>query len=238
MKVLLILAIIILLHCKSVAVNARVLANYRRNPLIISRRARPTVLPEFLLSHTIHTGIDINHGMDTVVDGFLNIRHPSKPKKLWDMNGYLRTTRNHVWYHYGHLLRPVNKYNLTESAIAELALHPFFRQLRGTISKRPLMILPRRFIPVRCKPPVCNPYLHTWANGIEVEPGNDFAVEGMLDFPVSAGEPDVELRFPLQGMFVWQKVPIRFIYGQHMTPVNPFRRKCDTTNCKSSPPFK
>uniref|UniRef100_A0A5S6QHM0 Uncharacterized protein n=1 Tax=Trichuris muris TaxID=70415 RepID=A0A5S6QHM0_TRIMR len=192
--------------------------------LPLPKDQRPLTLREFLMSHIFQTGIDVNHGNDRVVDGFLNIRNPQNPRKLWDMKGFIRTTANHLWYHWGHLIRPVNRYNLTEPAVAQLTLNPFLRRLRGMAQKRPLVILPKDFIPVRCKAPICNPYIQTVAFALEHEPGNDFALNGLIDFPIEGHDPEVQLRFPLGGTIISERIPVRLVYGHHLAGVNPFRR--------------
>ncbi|CDW58519.1 B9-C2 domain containing protein [Trichuris trichiura] len=192
--------------------------------LPLPKSQRPIDLRDFLMSHMFHTGIDINRGHDKIIDGFLNIRNPVDPKKLWDLKGFIQATANHLYYHWGHLVRPVNRYNLTEAAVAQLSLNPFLRRLRGMTQKRPLLVLPKDYIPIRCKPPVCNPYIHTVALALEFARGNDFALNGLIDFPVKTYDPDVELRFPLGGTMLGKHIPIRVVYGHHLSAINPFGR--------------
>ncbi|KHJ47189.1 B9 protein [Trichuris suis] len=148
--------------------------------LPLPKSQRPVDLRDFLMSHMFHTGIDINRGHDKIVDGFLNIRNPVDPRKLWDM--------------------------------------------KGMTQKRPLLVLPKDYIPVRCKPPVCNPYIHTVALALELARGDDFALNGLIDFPVKTYDPDVELRFPLGGSILSKHIPVRVVYGHHLSAINPFGR--------------
>ncbi|KFD64154.1 hypothetical protein M514_12464 [Trichuris suis] len=94
----------------------------------------------------------------------------------------------------------------------------------GMTQKRPLLVLPKDYIPVRCKPPVCNPYIHTVALALELARGDDFALNGLIDFPVKTYDPDVELRFPLGGSILSKHIPVRVVYGHHLSAINPFGR--------------
>lgn len=63
----------------------------------------------------------------------------------------------------------------------------------------PVAVLPGNFVPLRCKPPFCNPFLHNLAFGVDVEPGDDALVDLGMDFPVPLGPAGVGVRMPLSG---------------------------------------
>lgn len=81
--------------------------------------------------------------------------------------------------------------------------------------------LPSGWRPVHCKPPICNPFVHTTDVGVQIEPGDDGWFDGSIDFPILHGQYAGK-RFPLSGAMYAGTQPIYFVYGHHLNPVNPF----------------
>ncbi|VDN23973.1 unnamed protein product, partial [Cylicostephanus goldi] len=96
----------------------------------------------------------------------------------------------------------------------------------------PVSVLPGNFVPLRCKPPFCNPFVHNTAFGVDVEPGDDYLFDGGLDFPIPLGPSGVGVRFPLSGAVNVGTDPLLITYGHGMGPVEPpgFRSKKSKEN--------
>lgn len=82
----------------------------------------------------------------------------------------------------------------------------------------PVASLPTGWTPVKCKPPFCNPYVHSFDTALQVEPGNDAWVDGGLDLPIKSKEGD---HFPLDGSLYAGTMPLQVLYGHVITPVDP-----------------
>ncbi|KAK5966976.1 hypothetical protein GCK32_022499 [Trichostrongylus colubriformis] len=96
-----------------------------------------------------------------------------------------------------------------------------------SVASIPVSVLPGNFVPLRCKPPFCNPFVHNTAFGVDVEPGDDYLFDGGLDFPIPLGPSGVGVRFPLSGAVNVGTDPLLITYGHGMGPVEPpgFRSK-------------
>lgn len=88
----------------------------------------------------------------------------------------------------------------------------------------PVAQLPSGWRPVHCKPPLCNPFVHTADMGVQLEPGDDGWVDGSIDFPILRGE-NAGKRFPFSGAVYAGTQPIYFVYGHHINPINPFQAR-------------
>lgn len=87
----------------------------------------------------------------------------------------------------------------------------------------PVIQLPTGHIPAICKPPMCNPFTHSFQNSFQVEPADsgDLGYEGSLDFPIPSKDGTVR-RFPLSGDLDIGEQPRSFAYGHAMNGINPF----------------
>ncbi|VDK51351.1 unnamed protein product [Gongylonema pulchrum] len=85
----------------------------------------------------------------------------------------------------------------------------------------PVAVLPGNFVPLRCKPPFCNPFLHNLAWGVDVEPGDDYLFDGGLDFPIPVAPGGVGVRFPLSGAVNVGSDPFLLTYGHGLGPAEP-----------------
>lgn len=104
----------------------------------------------------------------------------------------------------------------------------------------PVISLPGGFVPANCRPPMCNPFIHQTAAGVQALPGNkNRQYDGLLDFPVPTGRDGANVRFPLQGNFMAGKSPYMYTHGHVINPVNPFKNYkpggSDTDTTDSSP---
>lgn len=61
--------------------------------------------------------------------------------------------------------------------------------------------LPGDFEPLRCAPPLCNPFIHTFGLGVDVNPNLNPYVRGGFDFPIPLDSIGSNVRFPLSGGF-------------------------------------
>lgn len=97
-----------------------------------------------------------------------------------------------------------------------------FCSVSAQVESIPVAVLPGNFVPIRCKPPFCNPYLHNLAFGVDVEPGDDFLADGGIDFPIPLEAGGIGVRFPLNGGVNVASDPMLITYGHGLGPVDPF----------------
>jgi hypothetical protein len=95
------------------------------------------------------------------------------------------------------------------------------RSFPEDIPSIPVAVLPGNFVPIRCKPPFCNPFLSNQAFSIDVEPGDDVLVDLGMDFPVPVAPAGVGYRFPLSGAINVGTDPLLITYGHGLGPVEP-----------------
>lgn len=77
--------------------------------------------------------------------------------------------------------------------------------------------------PLMCKPPLCNPHVHTFGTGFQLQQGIDYQVPGMLNFPIPADNPlKPSYRFKMNGYPTWGVQPLAFNYGHDVSGINPW----------------
>ncbi|KAK5966771.1 hypothetical protein GCK32_021762, partial [Trichostrongylus colubriformis] len=62
----------------------------------------------------------------------------------------------------------------------------------------PLGKLARTYVPINCKPPMCNPYHANFGFGMEHDFGGNDGVEGDIDVPIPISK-GIAYRFPFSG---------------------------------------
>ncbi|KAL1240103.1 hypothetical protein T4A_7034 [Trichinella pseudospiralis] len=186
-------------------------------------RSGVDLFPQFPLTHQFVNGIERGSGGGLFMKANLNIPIP-KWKAVWDIKGYLTSGTNAPWYSYGHVVRPVNMLGLKSNEIMRMLLDPAFQQARLRTTSPPVSVakLPADWNPVHCKPPICNPFVHTVGVGVQSQPSKNYIIDGLLDFPIRTGPYGEGLRFPLTGTGYFGEFPAVFIYGQHINAIDPF----------------
>uniref|UniRef100_A0A0N5A1B5 Flavin-containing monooxygenase n=1 Tax=Parastrongyloides trichosuri TaxID=131310 RepID=A0A0N5A1B5_PARTI len=188
-------------------------------------RDASSLSPIFPFTSTFNNGLDVNPGTRITVDGNLNV--PILGWGMWDYRGGVRTGRPNTRVGFGALGRPTNIFKLSPETIETLAKDVNFNKAREEIPSIPVAVLPGNFVPLRCKPPLCNPFVHNAAFGVDVEPGDDYMFDAGIDFPLPLAPGGVGVRFPLSGGVNVGSDPLVISYGHGMGPVVPpnFERK-------------
>ncbi|WKX88684.1 hypothetical protein Q1695_008371 [Nippostrongylus brasiliensis] len=180
-------------------------------------RDASSLTPVFPFTSEFNNGLDVNHGTRITVDGNLNV----------PILGGVKVGRPNTRVGFGSLQRPTNVLGISADTLATLARDGNFNQARENVPSIPVSVLPGNFVPIRCKPPFCNPFVHNTAFGVDVEPGDDYLFDGGLDFPIPLGPSGVGVRFPLSGAVNVGTDPLLITYGHGLGPVEPpgFRSK-------------
>ncbi|PAV59579.1 hypothetical protein WR25_01844 [Diploscapter pachys] len=175
--------------------------------------------PIFPFHSEFNTGLDINPGSRVTVDGNLNV--PLLGWGIWDYKGGLKVGRPNTRIGFGSLNGPTNVLGISPDTLASLAKDGTFQQARKSVASIPVSVLPGNFVPVRCKPPLCNPFVHNLAFGVDVEPGDDYLFDAGFDFPIPLAPSGVGVRFPMSGAVNVGSDPFLITYGHGMGPVEP-----------------
>ncbi|KAJ1374527.1 hypothetical protein KIN20_037231 [Parelaphostrongylus tenuis] len=146
--------------------------------------------------------------------------------------GGVKVGRPNTRVGFGSLNRPTNLLGISPETLSALARDGNFNQARESVASIPVSVLPGNFVPLRCKPPFCNPFLHNSAFGFDLEPGDDYLFDGGLDFPIPLGPSGVGVRFPLNGAVNVGTDPLLITYGHGLGPVEPpgFKSKSKKTS--------
>uniref|UniRef100_A0A1I8ADT6 Uncharacterized protein n=1 Tax=Steinernema glaseri TaxID=37863 RepID=A0A1I8ADT6_9BILA len=182
-------------------------------------RDASSLSPIFPFTSTFSNGLDVNPGTRVTVDGNMNV--PIMGWGMWDYKGGIRLGRANTRVGFGSIGRPTNVFGISKETIAALGADETFNKAREGVPSIPVAVLPGNFVPLRCKPPFCNPFVHNLGFGIDVEPGDDFIVDGGLDLPIPLAPSGVGVRFPLSGAVNVGTDPFLITYGHGLGPVEP-----------------
>ncbi|KAE9418576.1 hypothetical protein Angca_001854, partial [Angiostrongylus cantonensis] len=158
-------------------------------------RDASSLTPVFPFTSEFNNGLDVNPGTRITVDGNINV--PILGWGIWDYKGGIKVGQPNIRVGYGSLQRPTNLLGISADTLSALAKDGNFNQARESVPSIPVSVLPGNFVPLRCKPPFCNPFVHNTAFGFDLEPGDDYLFDGGLDFPIPLGPSGVGVRFPL-----------------------------------------
>lgn len=150
---------------------------------------------------------------------------------MWDGAGGIRVGRANTRVGFGALGRPTNTFGITPETIETLATDELFNKARENTPSIPVAVLPGNFVPLRCKPPFCNPFMHNAAFGVDVEPGDDVLFDGGMNFPLPLAPGGVGVRIPVSGGVSVGTDPLLITYGHGLGPVEPpnFKSGSDRT---------
>lgn len=90
--------------------------------------ATDSLAPTFPLAHTYSNGVDVNQGNIGYTEGTLNVPIPGWG--MWDLKGREIFGPQTTWFNYGHLVQPVNMYNMTPSEINDMISSPGYQAAR------------------------------------------------------------------------------------------------------------
>ncbi|CAJ0571398.1 unnamed protein product, partial [Mesorhabditis spiculigera] len=174
--------------------------------------------PLFPFTDQFNTGFELNPANKVALSGDLNFPIPG-----WgniDMDGNLYSGHINTDFKVGYQFRPTNRLHIQPETLALLGQNPAFREARKKAKEVVVGRIPYGYEPVKCKPPYCNPFVHSGAVAVEFEQGDDTFFIGGLDLPLPIGEMGQGVRFPLSGAVEQGTSPYAYAHGQAYNPVS------------------
>uniref|UniRef100_A0A1I7TIQ6 Conserved secreted protein n=1 Tax=Caenorhabditis tropicalis TaxID=1561998 RepID=A0A1I7TIQ6_9PELO len=122
---------------------------------------------------------------------------------------------------FGYINHPVNMLDLEKEDFVKLMSDPAMQANRRAHPTLPMGKFGKQYMPMSCKPPLCNPYHMNFMLGIEHEWGGSDGMEGDIDVavPMSKG---VAYRFPFSGNLYYNRDNMTMHYGHNLSPIDPF----------------
>ncbi|PIO73393.1 hypothetical protein TELCIR_04636 [Teladorsagia circumcincta] len=166
--------------------------------------------PVFPFQNQFSGGLDLDPSISRHIGGDLNIAVPSWG--MLDIYGRFFNRIHDTTTKFGYLNYPVNMLDLEKED---------FVKLMNAQPRLPLGKLARTYVPINCKPPMCNPYHANFGFGVEHDFGGNDGVEGDIDVPIPISK-GVAYRFPFSGKIYAFRDNATVTYGQNLAPVDPF----------------
>ncbi|CAI2342676.1 unnamed protein product [Caenorhabditis sp. 36 PRJEB53466] len=108
-----------------------------------------------------------------------------------------------------------------EGGLCELMSDPAMHANRHAHPTLPLGKFGKTYVPLNCKPPMCNPYQMNFGLGIEHDWGGSDGVEGDIDVPLPVSK-GIAYRMPFSGNVYYNRDNVTVTYGQNLGPIEPF----------------
>ncbi|VDK42694.1 unnamed protein product, partial [Gongylonema pulchrum] len=153
---------------------------------------------------------------------------------MLDISGRFHNRIQDTTYKFGYHTAPVNMLGLKKHHFVQLMSDPSLHANRGifliealttTLPTRqpliPVAKVPRSFVPMSCRAPLCNPYTHNFAFGYEEDVGGWNGIEGDIDVPIPISK-NVAYRFPFSGNFYWHPDNKTVTYGHNFNNIEPY----------------
>ncbi|CAB3403772.1 unnamed protein product [Caenorhabditis bovis] len=176
--------------------------------------------PVFPFQNQFSAGLDLDPGISRHMGGGMNIAVPTWGMMDWYGRAYYSRTSD-TTTKIGYLNHPVNMLDLEKDDFVKLMSDPKLQHNRKAHPTIPLGTVPRRYRPISCKPPLCNPYHGTFAIGIEHDFGGGDGFEGDIDVPMPVSK-GIGYRFPFSGNIYYKLANMSVSYGQNLAPIEPF----------------
>uniref|UniRef100_A0A0N4ZEL6 Uncharacterized protein n=1 Tax=Parastrongyloides trichosuri TaxID=131310 RepID=A0A0N4ZEL6_PARTI len=176
--------------------------------------------PLFPFTDQFNWGIEINPANKVALGSDLNIPVPGWGN--WDLDANLYTGNINTDTRVGVQVRPTNKLGIKPETLVLLGQNPAFRAARKKAKEVLVGKMPYNYMPSKCKPPYCNPFVHFVTAGVEVEEGDDTFFIGGIDFPLPVGPRGEGVRFPLSGAFEQGTSPFAYVHAHAYNPSTPF----------------
>ncbi|CAJ0609941.1 unnamed protein product [Cylicocyclus nassatus] len=175
--------------------------------------------PVFPFHNQFSGGLDLDPAISRHIGGDLNIAVPSWG--MMDIYGRFFNRIHDTTTKFGYLNYPVNMLDLEKEDFVRLMSDPSLSHNRNAHPRLPLGKLARTYVPINCKPPMCNPYHMNFGFGMEHDYGGNDGVEGDIDVPIPISK-GVAYRFPFSGKYYGFRDNITVTYGHNIAPVDPF----------------
>ncbi|EYB93115.1 hypothetical protein Y032_0186g1087 [Ancylostoma ceylanicum] len=175
--------------------------------------------PVFPFHNQFSGGLDLDPSISRHIGGDMNIAVPSWG--MLDIYGRFFNRIHDTTTKFGYLNYPVNMLDLEKEDFVKLMSDPSLHYNRNIQPRLPLGKLARTYVPINCKPPMCNPYHMNFGFGMEHDYGGNDGVEGDIDVPIPISK-GVAYRFPFSGKIYAFRDNITVTYGHNIAPVDPF----------------
>ncbi|KAK6031557.1 hypothetical protein OSTOST_02291, partial [Ostertagia ostertagi] len=175
--------------------------------------------PVFPFQNQFSGGLDLDPSISRHIGGDMNIAVPSWG--MLDIYGRFFNRIHDTTTKFGYLNYPVNMLDLEKEDFVKLMSDPSLQYNRNAQPRLPLGKLARTYVPINCKPPMCNPYHANFGFGVEHDFGGNDGVEGDIDVPIPISK-GVAYRFPFSGKIYAFRDNVTVTYGQNLAPVDPF----------------
>ncbi|CAI2342667.1 unnamed protein product [Caenorhabditis sp. 36 PRJEB53466] len=175
--------------------------------------------PVFPFQNQFSGGVDLDPSTSRHIGGDMNFAVPSWG--MLDIYGRFYNRVQDTSTKFGYLNHPVNMLDLEKEDFVKLMSDPAMQANRMAHPTLPMGKFGKQYMPMACKPPLCNPYHMNFALGIEHEFGGSDGLEGDIDVavPMSKG---IAYRFPFSGNVYYSYDNMTVHYGQNLSPVDPF----------------
>uniref|UniRef100_A0A0K0ER92 Uncharacterized protein n=1 Tax=Strongyloides stercoralis TaxID=6248 RepID=A0A0K0ER92_STRER len=187
--------------------------------------------PLYPLQNAYIGGVELDPSITRHIGGDMNIPIPSWG--IMDINGdYMFRIRETV-YKYGYNAHPVNMLGLQKEDLIRLMNSPSFHHNREVHPTLPLVKLPRSYVPMSCKPPLCNPFTYNYGIGFEADLGGMDGVQGSIDIPIPVSK-DTSYRYPLSGNIYYALDNITLTWAHELSPIDPYKILFDVPTIEES----
>ncbi|CAI5442740.1 unnamed protein product [Caenorhabditis angaria] len=175
--------------------------------------------PVFPFQNQYSGGVDLDPAISRHIGGDMNLAVPSWG--MLDVYGRLYYRIHDTTTKMGYLNHPVNMMDLEKEDLVRLMSDPAVQANRNGHPTMPIGVFGKRYAPMSCKPPMCNPYHMNFGLGIEQDWGGADGVEGDIDVPMPISK-GVAYRFPFSGNVYAARDNMTVTYGQNLSPIEPF----------------
>ncbi|ULU05366.1 hypothetical protein L3Y34_017807 [Caenorhabditis briggsae] len=175
--------------------------------------------PVFPFQNQYSGGLDLDPSISRHIGGDLNIAVPSWG--VLDIYGRFFNRIHDTTSKFGYVNHPVNMLDLEKEDFVKLMSDPAVHANRMAHPTLPLGKFAKTYVPLNCKPPLCNPYQMNFGLGIEHDWGGSDGVEGDIDVPIPISK-GMAYRMPFGGKVYYNRENVTVTYGQNLGPIEPF----------------
>ncbi|VDO30457.1 unnamed protein product [Haemonchus placei] len=120
--------------------------------------------PVFPFQNQFSGGLDLDPSISRHIGGDMNIAVPSWG--MLDIYGRFFNRIHDTTTKFGYVNYPVNMLDLEKEDFVKLMSDPSLQYNRNAQPRLPLGKLARTYVPINCKPPMCNPYHANFGFGV------------------------------------------------------------------------
>lgn len=175
--------------------------------------------PVFPFQNQYSGGLDLDPSISRHIGGDLNLAIPSWG--ILDIYGRFFNRVQDTTTKFGYMNHPVNMLDLEKEDFVKLMGDPAMHYNRQAHPTLPLGKLAKTYVPLNCKPPLCNPYHSNFGLGIEHDFGGHNGNEGDIDVPIPISK-GIAYRFPFSGNYFYHRENVTVTYGQNLGPIEPY----------------